>query len=294
MRPKYSDKLFVAANSAVLVLLAVICVYPFYYVVCASFSMPGELMKNNGLLFLPAGGFTLKGYELVFDHPNLITAYRNTLLYVISITAANLLFTSIAAYVLSRRDVKYVKYLMVMMVVTMYFSGGLIPTYILINSLGILDTPLAIVLPSLLSAWNTIILRTAISGIPEGIVESAKIDGAKDMRILFQIMIPLLKATLAVIALMVAVGVWNSWFAPMIYLRNPEYFPISLLLRQILILNTVDAMSDYHNISQTRGEMYKRLIQYAVTVVATFPILCLYPFIQKYFVKGVMLGSIKA
>ena len=290
MNSNVTDKAFGVVNGSVLILLSFLCVYPFYYTLVASFSDPNQLMMQNKLLFFPLG-FTTKGYSLVFQHPNLLNAYKNTILYVVSTTVLTMFTSSIAAYVLSRRGLKYTKYLMAIMVFTMFFNGGLIPNYLLINNLGMLDSPLALIIPGCISAWNIIILRTSFMAIPDSLEESAKIDGARDMRILFEIILPLSKATLAVIALNVAVAVWNSWFSAMIYIRSPEHYPLALILRQILILNATNTTTK--EISQLQQDSYKRLVQYAVIIVATVPILSLYPFLQKYFVKGVMIGSIK-
>ncbi|WP_055669211.1 carbohydrate ABC transporter permease [Desnuesiella massiliensis] len=296
MRVKRSlgEKVFDTANIIFMILLMIICIYPLLYVLFASLSDPYELMKHRGLLLKPLG-FTLNGYALVFKNPSIMTGFLNTLFYVVVGTSLNLLLTSMSAYVLSRKNLFFGKPLMWMVTIPMFFSGGLIPFYLQVQRLGLIDSRWAIILPSAISVWNLIVLRTAFRNIPESLIESAKIDGANDFTILFKIVIPVSKATLAVIALFYAVGQWNSWFNAMLFLKDRSKYPLQLILREILISNdTREMMNLPKGAAQfIKADAYKTLIKYSTVIVSTLPILCLYPFLQKYFVKGVMIGSVK-
>jgi putative aldouronate transport system permease protein len=240
-------------------------------------------------------GFSLKGYELVFKNKDVINGFLNTIFYVVVGTSINLLLTSMSAYVLSRKDLLWGKFIMFMVTFTMFFSGGLIPLFLQVDRLGLYNTRWAIILPGAISVWNLILMRTSFLGIPDSLEESARMDGANDFTVLFRIILPVSKATLAVIALFYAVGQWNSWFNAMIFLRDRSKYPLQLILREILINNdTREMMSGAKGNAQfVRDDAYKSLIQYCTIVVATIPILFVYPFLQKYFVKGVMIGSIK-
>lgn len=264
--------------------------YPFLYVLFSSLSDPGLLAKNRGILYLPLG-FTVKAYELVFQNPMIIVGYLNTIFYVVVGTTINILLTSIGAYALSRKNAMLTKPIMMFITFTMFFSGGLIPTYLLIGQLGMIDTRWALIIPNAISVWNLIIMRTSFKGIPDSLEESARIDGANDWTILFRIILPLSLPVIAVMILFYGVGHWNAYFDAMIYLRNNDLWPLQLVLREILIENSTDNFitgvggGDRYPIGET--------VKYATIIVATLPILFLYPFLQKYFVKGVMIGSIK-
>jgi putative aldouronate transport system permease protein len=289
------EKVFGVFNTIILVLLMIICAYPLLYVLFASFSDPYKLMQHQGLLLKPLG-FTLNGYSLVLQNSEIISGFLNTLIYVIAGTSLNLLLTSMSAYVLSRKDLYFGKPLMIMVTITMFFSGGLIPFFLQVQRLHLDNTRWAIILPSAISVWNLIVMKTSFRDIPDSLIESAKIDGANDFTILFRIVLPVSKATLAVIGLFCAVGFWNSWFNAMIFLRDRSKYPLQLLLREILISN--DTRQMMNGMPKGAGQFvkqdaYKDLIKYSTIVVSTLPILCVYPFVQKYFVKGVMIGSIK-
>jgi putative aldouronate transport system permease protein len=288
------EKAFDILNVIIMILLMIVCMYPLLYVLFASMSDPYKLMQHRGLLMKPLG-FTLNGYLLVFKNPNITIGFLNTFFYVVIGTSINLFVTSMSAYVLSRKNLLFGKPLMLMVTVTMFFSGGLIPFYLQVQRLGLVDSRLAIILPSAISVWNLIVMRTAFQSIPESLIESSKIDGANDFTILFRIIIPVSKATLAVIALFCAVGQWNSWFNAMIFLRDRSKYPLQLILREILISNDTREMMNLPKGSAQfiKADAYKTLIKYSTIIVSTLPILCVYPFLQKYFVKGVMIGSIK-
>ncbi len=288
-----SEKIFDFVNYFLMVLVAVLCLYPLLYVVFSSLSDPLLLVTQDGILLHPMG-FTLKGYELVCKNPNILMGYINTFFYVIAGTFINVIFTAMSAYVLSHRNLYWKKALTVIVVFTMFFSGGLIPFFLQVKNLGLYNSRLALILPSAIVVWNLIIMRTAFLSIPNSLEESARIDGAGDFTILFRIVIPLSAATIAVITLFYAVGHWNSWFSAMIFLRNRNKYPLQLVLREILIANDTSSMTvDEIGLNSANDDKYRVLVQYATTVVATIPILCIYPYLQKYFIKGVMIGSLK-
>lgn len=291
VKKSIGERIFDVFNVIFLIFLMVISVYPLLYVLFASFSDPLRLMQNQGFLYKPLG-FTLKGYEMVLKNPNILRGFANTLFYVVVGTSINLLLTSISAYVLSRKGLLWGRPLMIMVTITMFFSGGLIPFYLLIDKLGMINTRWAIVIPGAISVWNLIVMRTSFMGIPDSLEESARIDGANDFTILFKIILPLSKATLAVMALFYAVGQWNSWFNANMFLRDRSKYPLALVLREILISNDVKEMTSGAG-QFVKDDAYKSLIQYCTIVVATVPILFVYPFLQKHFVKGVMIGSVK-
>ncbi|MGL6173273.1 MAG: carbohydrate ABC transporter permease [Cellulosilyticaceae bacterium] len=287
------EKIFNIFNVAFLSLVMVITIYPFLYVIFASFSEPSRLMQQRGLLLAPLG-FTIEGYKMVFANPSIISGYGNTIIYVVLGTALNLFATSLAAYGLSRKDVYWAKYIMMMITFTMFFGGGMIPTYLLMKNLHLLNTRWVLIIPGAVAVWNLIIMKTSFEGIPASLEEAAKIDGANELVILWKIILPLSKATLAVMALFYAVGHWNSWFSAMIYLRDRELYPLQLILREILILNDTSNMQTITDQSQLSDfNQYKTLVQYCTIIVATGPILLVYPFLQKYFVKGVLVGGVK-
>jgi len=229
----------------------------------------------------------------VFQNKGVWNGYINTIINVTVGTFLGVLLTYIAAYVLSRQNLFFGSFLTLIIMFTMWFDGGLIPRYMVVRSLGILDTRAALIFPTVMSTFNLIIMRTALSEVPDGLVESATIDGASHLTIMFRIVMPVTKATLAVIALYYAVGIWNSWFNASIYLsRNRSLRPLQLVLRDILInadTSSINVPSD----ASSATDLFKPLVQYTTIVIATAPILAVYPFVQKYFVSGVMLGSIK-
>ncbi|MGG1554701.1 carbohydrate ABC transporter permease [Paenibacillus ferrarius] len=290
MHRSWGERLFDLSNSLLLILLSLLTLYPFVYVLFASVSDPTWIAQVRGLIWYPKG-VTLEAYRLVFKNPSIITGYLNTLLYVVLGTSLNILMTSLGAYALSRKQVMWKNPVMFMIVFTMFFNGGLIPTYLLINDLGMVDSRLALIIPAAMSAYNLIIMRTSFQGVPASLEESAKLDGANDFTILFRVILPLSMPVVAVMILFYGVAHWNSWFSALIYLRTRDLYPLQLILREILITNSTDTMmtgvggSDKIPIGET--------IKYATIIVATVPILLLYPFLQKYFVKGVMIGAIK-
>ena len=282
------QKIFKAFNYPILALLAFVCLYPMLYVVFASFSDPSRYMAHSGALTW-ALGFSTASYREVFRNPNILSGYRNTL-WILSVgLVINMFMTVLGSYFISRKGLMLWRPVMMLILFTMYFSGGLIPSFLLIQNLGLYDTRWALVLPGAISTFNMIILRTAMQGVPDSLEESAKLDGANHFRILFQIILPLVKPTLAVLVLFYGVSHWNSWFAAMIYLQDRSLFPLQLILREILIMNDVGGL----DVAAGDVEMVAATIRYALIIVATVPILTLYPFLQRYFTKGVMIGAVK-
>ena len=285
------SRLYTVLNTCLLILLTALFLYPMWYVLVGSFSDPFQLFISNDILILPKG-FSLKGYEQVFKNPNILRGYLNTLFYLVVGTAANLLATSLGAYVLSRSQLMLKRLFTLMVVFTMYFSGGLIPTFLVVKSLGLYDSRLALILPALVGTWNMIVMRTSFKALPASIEESARIDGANDFVVLFRIILPCTKATVAVIILYYAVGYWNNWFSAMIYLKDKNKYPLQLFLREILLANTSNGATA-EGFEESDMLYLEDLVRYATIIVSTLPILCAYPFCQKYFMKGVMMGSVK-
>ena len=279
--------LFDLLNGLILTVGALLTFYPFLSVIFASFSEPLKLMSNSGLLFAPMG-FSLDAYVRVFENPSIYSGYANTFFYVVVGTLVNIVATCMAAYVLSRKQFMLRRLLTVMFIFTMYFSGGLIPSYLLIKDLGLINSRLALILPGAVNTFNLMIMITGFEGVPESLEESARIDGAGDWTILFRIIMPLAKPTIMVMLLYYAVGHWNSWFNAMIYLRDADKMPLQIFLRDILTRSQLGAMT-----GQVDVEDVGLTIKYATIIVSTVPILCIYPFIQKHFVKGVMIGAVK-
>ena len=274
-------------NGIILAMISLMTLYPFLYVIFASFSDPVKLMGNSSLLLKPLG-FSLNAYKKVFVNHSIYSGYLNTIFYVAAGTLVNILATCMAAYVLSRKQFMLRRFLTIMFIFTMYFNGGLIPSYLLIKDLGLINSRLSLILPGAVSTFNLMIMITGFEGIPQSLEESARIDGAGDWTILFRIIMPLAKPTIMVILLYYAVGHWNSWFNAMIYLRDADKMPIQIFLRDILTRSQLGAMT-----GQTDVEDVGQTIKYATIIVSTVPILCIYPFIQKHFVKGVMIGAVK-
>ncbi len=277
---------------SVVTVMTLAALYPIWHVFMASISNPFTLFSHRGLLLWPQGEATLMGYQMTFKNPNIWSGYRNTLFYVVAGTSFNLFFTTLCAYVMSKKYMKIRKLMSTMVIITMFFGGGMIPTFFVIKSLGFYNTVWAILLPSAISSYNVIVMRTFFANIPVELEEAAFIDGAGDATILFRVYLPLSKAIFAVMLLFYGVGRWNSWFDSMLYLRNSKLHPLQYVLRSIL------ASADSNAVITTSEEManesvYNEIIRYCTIMVATLPVLFVYPFLQKYFVKGVMVGSLK-
>ena len=291
-RTSRGDQIFYLINTIIMLFMVVVCVYPILYVIFASFSESSQLIQHNGLLWHSLG-FSLDAYKEVLQNRMLLVSYRNTLFYLVLGVTINMVMTILGAYVLSRHDVKIKKVLNVMVVITMFFSGGTIPLYLTIRNYHMLDTLCAIVLPSAINTWNLVVMRTSFSALPNSLEESAIIDGAGEFTVLVQIVLPLSKAILAVMGLFYGVGLWNAWFHAAIFLRDRNLYPLQLYLREVLINSGTDSMMTNNASASADRVAISETIKYATIVVSTVPILCVYPFLQKYFVKGVMVGALK-
>mgnify|MGYP000150291519 CR=1 FL=1 len=285
-----SDRVFYAINTLLLLITFLIVAYPIYFVIIASVSNP--LAVNSGQVILAPVGFTLDGYEKILAFDRIWLGYRNTIFYVILGTAIAVVLTVSLAYPLSRKDFRMRNPLMAMVAFTMFFGGGMIPTYLVINQMNLLNTIWAVVLPGAITTQHVIIVRTFFQSIPSEMVEAAAIDGATNFKVFLKIILPLSKAVVAVIVLYVASSLWNGYFGPMIYLTDQNLYPLQLFLRQILLQNDMQGV-DISAAAVAEQQETAQLIKYGVIIVSTVPMMILYPFVQKYFVKGVMIGSIK-
>jgi len=285
-----SYRCFTVANTLFLLLVSFTMLYPMLYVLFASFSESNALLMHDGLLYWPVGANT-EAYMKVFNNPMVWSGYRNTLFILIVGVSLNMVMTTIAAYVLSRKNLPGSMAMTAFIVITMYFSSGLIPNYLNVKGMGLDNTLWALIIPGAMSAYNMIMMRTFFAGIPDSLEESATLDGANHLVILLRIVLPLSGSVVAVMILYYAVSHWNSWFNAMIYLRDRTKFPLQLVLREILIQNDTSTMME--NLSNLEQGSIAETIKYAIIVVSTAPILMVYPFLQKYFVKGVMIGAIK-
>jgi putative aldouronate transport system permease protein len=285
---KYSrgEDVFMVFNYIFLAVIAFATFYPVYYVLVASLSSNSLLMQHTGLLLAPKG-FSFAAYDRVFRNPMILLGYRNTLIILVVGVLLALLMTSICAYFLSRKNVFFKKPIMMAITFTMFFQGGMIPAYLNYRDLGLTNNLWGLIIPGMISVYNMIILRTSFQAIPESLTEAAIIDGAGHIQVLFRIVLPLSKAILAVMVLYYGIAIWNAWFWASVILRQRELFPLQVILREILLQNSTLEIStgDQDAVSET--------IKYATIIVATVPVLCIYPFLQKYFARGVMLGSVK-
>ena len=281
---------FTVFNYIILTFIGLVCLYPLYYVVIASFSDPVKLISHDGLLLLPLKDYTLAGYRMVFQNKLVMSGYKNTLIVLVVGVCINMILTILGAYVIAQRKLLLRKPLTIFIIVTMYFSGGMIPAYLNVRDLGMMDSLMALIMPSAINTSNLLIMRSAFMSVPESLSEAAEIDGSH-RQILFQVMVPLVKATMAVLVLYYGVAHWNSWFNASIYLRSSDKFPLQLVLRNILIEGeTSDMLSD---VGSADNPQAVQLLKYSLIVVSTLPIMCIYPFLQRFFEKGVMLGAVK-
>lgn len=290
MKRTKGELVFDSFNNIFVAFVIFITLYPFYHLICASFSHTTLLQVHSGLLLKPLG-FTTGAYQLTFAHPLIISGYRNILLILAGALPLNLVMTLLCGYFLAAKGMLYKKPLTAFIMFTMFFGGGLVPTYLNMRSLGLYDNLWALIIPGAVSVYNSIIVKTAIEAIPESLKEAARIDGANDIYILFRIVARLIFPTLAVMLLYYGVGHWNSWFPAMIYIVDNNKLPLQAVLRAILIENADIFKST--EVTETVVNNYAETIKYALIVVATLPILAAYPFLQRYFIKGVMIGAVK-
>lgn len=296
IRLSFGDRVMTVTIYILLTLLAFMTFYPFWNALVISFNM-GMDTSMGGITFWPRA-WTLENYGVVFKDERLLNAFFISVARTVVGTAASILFTAIFAYGISKKELMGRKFYMILCIITMYFSGGLIPSFLLIRELGLMNSFWVFIIPSLISVWNMIIFRTFFQGLPAGLEESAKIDGSGNWGIFFRIVIPLSGPVIATLSLFTAVYHWNDWFGPSIYISNENLLPIQTMLKQILNSNIVsDQMSQLDSAAQ--GQLAKmrtvtsKSLSMATMMVATIPIIMVYPFVQKYFVKGVLIGSLK-
>lgn len=292
-RMTVSRILFNVFNYAFMAGFAVACIMPVWHVVMSSFSDPRVLMGSSGIRWLPVGKLTSKGYEIVMKNKEILFGYANTLFYVLWHAVVGTVLTMIAGFLCSRKDFKLAKPLTFFIMFTMMFNGGLIPTYMVYRGLGLLNNRLAMLIPGLMNAFYLIMMKGAFEQLDKGYEESAKIDGAGPLTILFRVLAPLMKANLAVIIMFTVVMQWNSWYPASIYLpKTREFWPLQLFMREILVQNnTAQILSGAD--AASKADFTSNLVKYCVTVVGTLPVLCAYPFAQKYFVTGATIGGVK-
>lgn len=276
------EKIFQVCNYLILTCLTLVCLYPMWHIVMGSLSEENALMMHSGLLLWPEG-FNLEAYKKVIDNPLIWSGYKNTIIVLVISMVLYMGMTALGAYFFSRKNVLFKKPLLMMVMFTMFFSGGMIPFYLNLKDLGLVGTRWGVILPFMIGTYNMIILKTNFESIPDSLCEAAEIDGAGHFTILFKIILPLSKASLAVIALYYLVSIWNGWFWSSLILRDRELQPLQVIVREIVIPST--AVGDNTGIASN--------IKYATTIIATIPILCIYPLLQKYFTKGVMVGAVK-
>ena len=284
------DRVFAAVNAVILILLCIVTLYPIWYVLCASFTSNTYLISHPGMILWPHE-FTLGAYKLALTHPLLLSGYKNILIVLCVSLPLNILLTLFTGYFMAAKKMMCKPAVQFLILFTMFFSGGMIASYLNIRSLGLYNSLFALILPGAMSVYNSIICKTAIEALPDSLMESAYIDGANDLSILFRIVAPLIKPTMAVLLLYYGVGHWNSWFNASIYLQDNDKLPIQNIMRAILIansnvLNSAAAENDQVN-------QFAESIKYSTIILTTVPVLCIYPFVQKYFVKGVMIEAVK-
>lgn len=286
------DKVLYTTVNIVLALFVIIVAYPLIYILSSSFSS-GTAVSTGRVILWPVD-FSLEGYKTVFAHKLIGSAYRNTIFYTVAGTVINIVVTVMCAYPLARKDFPMRRFFSVFFIIVMFFNGGMIPTYMVISKLKLTNTIWAMLLPGALSVYNMILVRTSIiNSIPDVLFEAAQIDGCSDAKYFSKILLPLIKPVIAVITLYYAVGHWNSYFNALMYLNDENLYPLQIVLRQILVANQI-SLNDLVDVeSMVAQQGLADVLKYAFIVVSTVPILCIYPFIQRYFVKGAMIGSVK-
>lgn len=291
MKKSISYRIFLALNAIILTLVAITCLYPFLNMFAVSFSTNDAVMK--GTVSIWPKGFNLEAYTRILKESQFWIGYKNTIIYTIVGTVISLVMTIACAYPLSKKNLIGKKHILLFMIFTMYFGGGLIPSYLLMKNLGMMDTIYAIVIPGAISVYNMLIMKTFFQGIPNSLLEAAQIDGMGQLGMLIKIVLPLSKPIIATMTLFYAVGFWNDWFTALIYMNAPSKLPVTLFLRDVVMGVTLQAQSGQAIDANAASSVMAQTMQSATVMLVTIPILCIYPFIQKHFVKGVMLGSIK-
>ncbi len=292
IKESFGDRVLLGIIYLLLSAIMLTVLYPLIYIISSSFSSPNAVVSGQVWLFPVEVSF--RAYESIFHSSQLMLGYYNSIIYTVVGTFINVLFTVLLAFPLSQKGFVGRKIIMILMMFTLFFDGGLIPTYLLVKNLHMLDTRWALWLPGALSIFQVIVARTFFqTSIPEELVEAAQIDGARDTRYLVSIVLPLSKPILAVMTLMYAVGHWNAYFDALIYLRSENLFPLQYVLRNMLILNAADPEMLANTAQKLRDQGFEQVLKYALIVVACVPVMIMYPFVQKHFVKGVMVGSLK-
>ncbi len=291
IRDSRTDRVFMLCVYLLLTVFLAVVLLPLIYIVASSFSSP-EAVSSGRVLFWPVE-FSLRGYKAVFENPQIIQGYINSLFYTVVGTVVSVVMTIAIAYPMSRRTLVGRNLVMSLILFTMLFTGGLIPTYLVVQQVGLLDTRWALIVPQAIGVWQVIIARTYFrTVIPDELVEASQLDGCGDLRFLWSVVIPLAKPMIAVIALMYAIYQWNSYFDALIYLKNPDLFPLQIVLRNILILNTYSGGAIDASVVLQRQQLAD-LLKYSLIVVASVPVLLIYPFVARYFTKGIMIGAVK-
>jgi putative aldouronate transport system permease protein len=290
IRISKGERVFALCNFSFLTLLTLIILYPLIHVAFASFSDPEQMVGYRGILLAPKG-LSLKAYKLVLTNPMILSGYLNTLFILVVGTSLNMVLTILGAFVLTRKNLLFKNFFVMFILITMLFQGGLIPLYRVVYSLHLANSLWAMILPVSINTWNLIVMRSFFATIPDSLEESAKIDGANDLVVLIKIILPLSLPVLAVIGLFYGVYHWNAWFNAMIYTRNRALYPLQLVLREILIANDLNNMMS--NVSSADQAPIGATIKYATIMVSTVPILFVYPFLQRFFVKGLVIGAVK-
>lgn len=291
IREPRTDRIFLFCVYLLLTVFLVVVLAPLLYILASSFSSP-EAVSSGRVLFWPVE-FSLRGYHAVFQNPQIVQGYLNSLFYTVVGTIVSVTMTLAIAYPMSRRTLVGRNVVMTVILFTMLFTGGLIPTYLVVQSAGLLDTRWALIIPQAIGVWQVIIARTYLrTAIPDELVEAAQLDGCGDLRFLWSVVIPLAKPMIAVVALMYAIMQWNSYFDALIYLKSPDLFPLQLVLRNILILNTTGGGAVDASVVLQRQQLAD-LLKYSLIVVASVPVLLIYPFVARYFTKGIMIGAVK-
>ncbi|NRF91665.1 carbohydrate ABC transporter permease [Paenibacillus frigoriresistens] len=290
IKDSVGDKLFLISIYVILSLLLVVVLYPLIYIFSSSFSSPSAV--TSGRVWLWPVDFSLKGYATLVENPKIVTGYANSLFYTAAGTIISVALTIMIAYPLSRKTLFGRNMLMMLITFTLLFSGGLIPTYLVVKQMGLIDTRWALLIPNAIWVWQVIIARTFFQySIPDELIDSSEIDGCSDLRFMWSVVVPLSKPIIAVLFLMYAVGQWNSYFDALIYLKTANLFPLQLILRSIIILNNSSNATDA--LKQVERQQLAELLKYSLIVVAMLPVLIIYPFVQRYFVQGMLVGSVK-
>lgn len=279
-------------NNILMALVILVTAYPLWYVIVASLSDPNAMLQDYGLMWLPKFPLSVETYRFAFLNPLVISGMKSTLFIVVVGVTINIVFTCLGAYVMSLRHALFKKPLTILFIFTMYFNGGIIPTYLNVQSFGLMNSLWSVIIPVAVNTYNMLILRSAFVAIPDSLIEVARIDGASHARILVQIFLPLSGATLAVMVLYYAVGHWNAWFYASLFIQKPELYPLQVVLRQIILLNK-NTSASAAALTDNASSMLLELVKYALIVISSAPILILYPFLQRFFTKGVMVGAIK-